>query len=50
MLRPDFAKGLKTSNSEIYMRLLREGIIDELKLTDSMLYDDFGYHNNRLSG
>jgi hypothetical protein len=50
MIKPEFQKGLATPNASIYMRLLRESIIDELKLVDSTPLDDLSFINHPHSG
>lgn len=49
MVRPAFARGLKSAHANVYMRILRENIIDELKLTDSAKKDDFVYEKSLYS-
>jgi hypothetical protein len=36
MLKPSFARGVQSENRELYTKLLREAIVDELKLTSSL--------------
>ena len=43
MVRPAFAKGLKSAHASVYMRILRENIIDELKLAESPKKDEFTF-------
>jgi len=33
---PQFSSGLNSEHKQVYLKLLRESIIDELKLTDSV--------------
>lgn len=40
LTNPSFAVGANGPHGDIYMRLLRESIMDELKLTDSIKYSD----------
>ena len=34
LLKKDFAKAVKTGNSHIYLKVLRERVFEELKLTE----------------
>jgi hypothetical protein len=45
MITPDFAKGASGPDRDIFMRMLRDQIIEELKLTDSMIVDDFAFED-----
>lgn len=49
MIKPDFAEGANGKHKDIYMRLLRDEITAELKLTDSMVAEDFDFGNNPRS-
>jgi len=41
MLKPEFGAALKTSDAHLYMQMLREQIVDELKLSHSGTVKDF---------
>jgi hypothetical protein len=49
MTKPSFSKGVNGPNGDIYMRLLRESIIDELKLTDSTKESDLEINNHFIT-
>lgn len=42
-LNPDFAKGLQSPNGQIYLKVLRECITNELKLTEATTADEFSW-------
>lgn len=46
MVNPEFAAEVKSGKSDTYMKMLRENIMDELKLTQSGRDDDFHYSND----
>lgn len=41
MLKVDFAKAMRSPNGHIYLKVLRENILDELKLVESAKVDEF---------
>jgi hypothetical protein len=43
LLKPDFAKAVKTANGHIYLKVLRENILDELKLAESVKIEEFDW-------
>jgi hypothetical protein len=44
-LKADFAKGLNTPHQHIYIKTLRERVMDELKLDEGTSMDDMNYMN-----
>ena len=45
MVKSEFAEGLSTGNRAIYLQLLREKIVDELKLSGEAYADELIYNN-----
>lgn len=43
MVKPAFAKALKTPNGHIYLKVLRERVLSELNFTDGVNPDEFDY-------
>jgi len=44
LLKTDFAKVMRSPNAHIYLKILRENIMDELKLTQSATTGEFDWH------
>jgi len=42
-MKPEFAKAVRTTNGHIYLKVLRENILDELKLAESAKVDEFNW-------
>ena len=49
-LKEDFAKVLKTQNGHVYIKVLRERILEELKLTEITTIDEFEWFKMPESG
>ena len=47
LLNVDFAKAMRSPNGHIYLKVLRENILDELKLTESATVDEFDWMKQR---
>ena len=41
LLKVDFAQAMRSPNGHIYLKVLRENILDELKLAESATVDEF---------
>ena len=50
MHNPEFAKAVKSDNSHIYMGVLKENIMDELKLNSSATITEMKWLNSEFSG
>lgn len=46
MIKPAFAKALKTPNGHIYMKVLRERVLSELNFKDGLQIDDINYEKS----
>lgn len=43
MLKQDFAVALRSSNAHIYLEMLRENVMAELKLSEPATVDEFAW-------
>ena len=41
LMKPEFASAVKTTNGHIYLKVLRENILDELRLAESAKVEEF---------
>ena len=44
MIKPAFAQALQSPNGHIYMKVLRERVLDELNFKDGMSKDEMEFH------
>ena len=47
MLDPKFAKAVKSNQGHIYLKVLRQKVFEELKLTEPTTFDEFDWYRTK---
>lgn len=46
MLKKEFSEAMKTDNKHIYLKVLRQRVIEEMKLSETMEINEMGWANS----